>query len=583
MAKEFPLSVVIRAIDRVTAPMRGIQNAVRRFDQRIAGTARGIRDKLGLDALTDSTKKFGSAMSDVGKAGAKVLGVVTGIGAAMGGLAFMAVRSLVNTAATFEKYQAVLETIEGSQKKAAQSIEWVSDFAAKTPYELDEVMESFVKLRAYGIDPTNGTLRVLGDTAAAMGKPLMQAIEAIADAMTGENERLKEFGIRASKSGDKITYEYQKDGKTLRKSAQLSNRAMVQATLMAIWNDRYAGAMDKLSGTWGGMMSNLSDQWERFKRMIMQSGPFENLRNRLAALLERIDAMAKSGELQALADKIGTFLVEKFDQLWEAGKHVVENWDEIKAKVMPLVDTFAFIVKILGPMNTALLLIGGAIAITVVPSLYMLTLAVYQLGIAIMTTPVGWILGALALIAASVYVQYKVWKRYAEIFPAMWKAIKGVVGAWADYFNGIWEDIKKGFEGGFINGLITLWKTLNPVALITRAFEQLGPDILAAMRPYWAELRKFFDDIVPDWAKKLFGVGSSPGMTIKSSGPNPFGASADPLGAASVGAKAGAAQQGKVQVQVDLNNLPQGARVNTQETGNPQFELNQGYAMGGAF
>lgn len=577
MAKEFPLSVVIRAIDRVTAPMRGIQNAVRRFDQRIGATARGISDRLGLPAMTAATKGLGTAMGDLGKQAGKVMAVIGGIGAGLLGLGLVAGKSLVDTASTFEKYQTVLETIEGSQAKAAKSIQWVSDFAARTPYELDEVMDSFVKLRAYGIDPTNGTLRVLGDTSAAMGKPLMQAVEAIADAMTGENERLKEFGIRASKEGNKITYEYSKDGKTLRKVAAANNRAMIQATLMAIWNDRYDGAMDKLSGTWGGMMSNLSDQWQRFKLMIMQSGPFEHLRKRLAALLERIDAMAKSGELQALAERIGTWLVEQFDKLWAAGEHVVENWDEIKAKVMPLVDTFAFIVKILGPMNTALLLVGGAIAITVVPSLYLLTTAVYQLGIAIMTTPVGWILGALVLIAASVYVQYKVWKRYAELFPAIWKAIKGVVGAWADYFNGIWADIKKGFEEGFLNGLIALWNTLNPVALIKRAFEQLGPDILAAMRPYWAELRKFFDDIVPDWAKNLFGSGKA---SLNVTGGQAPSVGAQPVGAAAVGAKAAVAQQGNVRVQVDMNGLPQGARVTTQESGNPQFELNQGYAFG---
>ena len=32
-----------------------------------------------------------------------------------------------------------------------------------------------------------------------MGKPVLQAVEAISDAITGENERLKEFGIKGSK------------------------------------------------------------------------------------------------------------------------------------------------------------------------------------------------------------------------------------------------------------------------------------------------------------------------------------------------------------------------------------------------
>src|SRR5690606_25347562 len=135
----------------------------------------------------------------------------------------------------------------------------------------------------------------------AMGKPLMQAVEAVAGAITGENERLKEFGIRASKVGSKIVYEYSHNGKTSRADGQAGNRAQIQATLEAIWNQKYSGAMDKLSGTWGGMMSNLSDQWTRFANMVMQSGPFEKLKGRLSGLLAEIDRMAEDGTLQKIA------------------------------------------------------------------------------------------------------------------------------------------------------------------------------------------------------------------------------------------------------------------------------------------
>lgn len=88
---------------------------------------------------------------------------------------------------------------------------WIGDFAATTPYDLAQVTESFIQLKAYGLDPVqNGLLRTLGDTSAAMGKPIEQAVEAIADAVTGENERLKEFGIKARVEGDEIVYAYTK-------------------------------------------------------------------------------------------------------------------------------------------------------------------------------------------------------------------------------------------------------------------------------------------------------------------------------------------------------------------------------------
>ena len=120
----------------------------------------------------------------------------------------------MRTASDFERYQTILETVEGSSRKAQRSMDWISRFAVKTPFELDQVTDAFVKLRAYGLDPTGGLLRSLGDAASAMGKPIMQAVEAIADAVTGENERLKEFGVKARTKGDTITYEYTFKGET---------------------------------------------------------------------------------------------------------------------------------------------------------------------------------------------------------------------------------------------------------------------------------------------------------------------------------------------------------------------------------
>jgi phage tail tape-measure protein len=226
----------------------------------------------------------------------------------------------VDTAAEFERFRTILTTLEGSSAKADKSMAWISDFAAKTPFAMKEVTDNFVKLRAYGLEPMDGTLRTLGDTAAAMGKPLESAVEAIADAVTGENERLKEFGIKAKAIGDKFVYEYTQNGKTMRVAANKNSREAIQSTLEAIWNSKFAGAMAARSNTWEGMVSNLGDQWDRFKRMVMQNGVFDVLREKLGGLLDKVNAMAASGALQKWAKVLGEKLTHAFERAWRAKK-----------------------------------------------------------------------------------------------------------------------------------------------------------------------------------------------------------------------------------------------------------------------
>lgn len=312
---------------------------------------KAINDQqVRLAGVKDVAGNVRSAAGRVRERGTRLAGQAAVAGAA-GGYFFKT--QFLDRAAEFEKYQTILKTVTGSEQKAADAMSWVSDFAAKTPYELAEVLESFTRLKAYGIDPmADGLLRTLGDTASAMGKPVMQAVEAIADAVTGENERLKEFGIKGSKDQGVITYEFTNAaGDTMTRSVDASNRKLIQSTLAAIWNEKYAGAMDEQSRTWSGMVSNLSDQWARFTNMVMNHGLFERMKTGLRTLLDEVDRMAANGELQVWAKKVGESLLKFGEGAWRAGTalanvtsslaHAVGGWENLfyimtALKVAPL-------------------------------------------------------------------------------------------------------------------------------------------------------------------------------------------------------------------------------------------------------
>jgi phage tail tape-measure protein len=197
VAADFQSSIVIKAVDQASKVMARIGVSAKKLEETLKnneGLANFNRSlKVNGQILTNLTNGMITATTAVAAAGAVVVGA---------GVAF------TKTAMNYENLKMQLETTEGSTASAKKAFEWIQVFAAKTPYQLNEVASAFVRLRSYGLTPTNGLLRTLGDTASSLGKPMMMAVEMISDAIVGENERLKEFGIRAKKEGENFRYTY---------------------------------------------------------------------------------------------------------------------------------------------------------------------------------------------------------------------------------------------------------------------------------------------------------------------------------------------------------------------------------------
>jgi hypothetical protein len=267
-------------------------------DELIAVLGYEIRDEAAAKRYEQSIERLNKRLSGFA-AGAAKYGALAAraMGAAFGALG----KSVVTTSAEFEGYQAALETIEGSADKAKQSLDWISEFGKTTPYDVAGVTDAFIKLKAYGIDPVaDDALRILGDTASAMNKPLEQAVEAFADAASGEFERLKEFGIRSSSKGDEVTFAWTRNGKELNRTVK-KNSEEIRKFLLENMGDRFNGAMLQQSKTWNGMMSNLGDSWTDFQRRIGDSGFFETVKGHLGDMLDYFGGLDADGTLDRWA------------------------------------------------------------------------------------------------------------------------------------------------------------------------------------------------------------------------------------------------------------------------------------------
>jgi len=316
MASTLDLSLKIRALVQGLKDVESLTNEVEALAKEAGADFNDPTPPLTGGARTAAT--------ELGKLKTQVVALAASLGA--GALA----KSFLDSAVAVENFKNQLTTIEGSSEAAEQSLDWIRDFATQTPYDLNEVTGAFVKLKSYGIDPTDGSLQTLGDTASAMGKDINQAVEALADAMTGEYERLKEFGIKARTEGDKVKFTYVSNGKEMAKEADKNSATMIKSTLEAIWNERYQGGMERFMTSWSGMTSNLGDLWTKFKTEVMDAGVFDALKGALEDLIGEIETASQNGELQRWAQDVGKAVTALINGLVSLTKFMAENRETVE-------------------------------------------------------------------------------------------------------------------------------------------------------------------------------------------------------------------------------------------------------------
>lgn len=234
--------------------------------------------ELQIKVLSDQVLKAEKRLDKLDKQGKKTAKGVGKLSSAMGkvGLAAAAAAAVVGVAAlwsTFQnvrvlqKLQAQLKTATGSVEGARIAFAELQDIAKQMPNSLADITESFIVLTNLGLTPSEEAIISYGNTAAAMGKSLKQFIEAVADATTREFERLKEFGIRSSQEGKRVTFTFRGMSTEVGNSA-----AEIEKYLMDLGNVEFAGAMADQMDTIDNQLSMLGDAWFKFTTELAATG-----------------------------------------------------------------------------------------------------------------------------------------------------------------------------------------------------------------------------------------------------------------------------------------------------------------------
>lgn len=450
-------SIFSQIKNKITSPMSG---AFSRINNGLNSVRRGFK-RFGNYAVQqfERSKQKANGLMGVFK---KLLGMIA---------AGITIKASIDGASSMEQFRNTLETVLKDPNKARKKLAWANRFANKTPFESQEVVEGMTKLQSYGIEgdrilkTTNRTyLEMIGDMASGMGKSFDQAIEAVADARTGELERLKEFGITKNMIAD---FGKSKGLEIFNNKGQIKDMELFNKTLFEMMDSRFGGAMEKQAKTFKGGLSTISGAFKSGLATlagvnefgdIVENSPFQILKDKvIIPFSELLVKLQEDGTFTKWAENLASI----FQELISWGEKIIKFIVDWKELLIPLVSALAGLFII----NKIVVLIGAL-----------------QTALAALSfNPV--MLGIGAVIAIGVLL-YRNWDLIKEKLISLWDKIKSFVKVFL-LFSGIgliiklgqllienWEKIKA--------KLASLW---NKIKDFSKALWNIGKKIFTWLTP----------------------------------------------------------------------------------------------------
>ena len=581
--KGYGLSVIIGAVDRLTAPLRGMLGKVQAIS---AGISKSL-DRAGLPVFTNSLKNVGSALGGVGSAVGQSRDRLLGLGATLG-ITSAALGLFVNGYA--DATGAIGDTAErtGISRERFQEL----GFAAKLTGSSSEVLAGALQKMNINVGAAAKGSKELTDMFSGLGIKLKNTD----GSLKSTDEQFAMFVDRISK---------------------IKNPSLQAQAAVKIFGKSATELLPLIRGGSAGL-KEMSDEARRLGIVLSDDAvrdgeAFGDILDTLKFSISGVGNIIGTALVPELS-KMSTWLTEtivKYRPQIEAfatsfAKNLPGNIQKITAflgdlyeGIQPVINAVGWLSDTFGGANVIFAALGAYIGGGLVMSILNLAVAFKGLGFAIAATPVGWFLAAVFAIGFAATVIYKSWDNIVAFFEEKWAGVKAA------------------FSDGIINGIVKVWQEYNPATLIMEALNGLvkymtGWDLSAILGEKIKDAVSAMKSAIPDWAAKLLGIevtgGAGSAGAAGSDGPDGSEASpanmptaqAPELGAASPGSERDladigrrAAQVGndsakivtvpqdpaKVHLKLELANLPPGTKVKTEGSQGAQFDMDLGYSM----
>ncbi|WP_250277980.1 hypothetical protein [[Clostridium] colinum] len=286
----------------------------------------------------------------------------------------------------YETYKVQLITATKDTQKASQLMRDAISFANKTPFETGQIIEATAKFESMGLSAKKW-LSITADMAGATSKDMIQAVEAVIDAVaSGEFERLKEFGLSKKTLEDLDT-----SGNVFNNKGQVMDQLALTELLFTEMEKRYKGGAESLSKTTKGMWSTVTGVFKNSMAkivgvtddgMVRTGSLLDSFRGIVEKVANKMIQWQQDGTIEKISAKFDSFLArakdvfeyigglvdivkEKFAE-WKADgtiDNIKEKLGNIFKNVIDFIPTaINLVLGFLDSLNWILPIVGGIVA-----------------------------------------------------------------------------------------------------------------------------------------------------------------------------------------------------------------------------
>jgi tape measure domain-containing protein len=203
-----------------------------------------------------------------------------------------------------EDLRATLKSVTGSSEAAMDVFDQIQTFARDTPFQVQELTETFIKLKSFGIEPTNQVMLAITNQASKLGassETLSGITLALGQAwakgkLQGEEIlQLVERGVPVYDILAKVTGKNSAELQKMAEKGELG-RAVIQQLIVKM-GELANGANAEAINTISGSVSNLSDAWTKFEDNLLGADAENGIKRFTTAAAEGINRLADALEL----------------------------------------------------------------------------------------------------------------------------------------------------------------------------------------------------------------------------------------------------------------------------------------------